>query len=485
MSSSSSLRLSFFWGSANNIIQQGVQFIIGVILARLLTPEEFGVLGILTVFLTFSDLFIESGFSQALIRKKEANNIDYSSVFFFNLSLSIIFYFAIFLLAGKIESYFEIEDLGLMIKVFMIKIIITSFSFIHFIILTKNLDFKIFTKISFISGILSGIIGIVLAYNGFGVWSLVFQSLLSTLFTVIAVNYYFFWLPKLIFNINAIKSLYKISSFLLFTSLISRFNNEVGSIVIGKYFSAESLGLYSRANSLKNLPSQTFNTILSKVSLPILSKYQEDDKNLRRIYVKLFLTSTFLSFFVMLFLISVSDNLIIVLLGEKWKGSILFFKYLSIIGMLYPLNALNNNLIIAKGKTKLIFKLSLLKFIIGLPVLVVGVLTNMEILVIGTVIVSIIHTLIYCYYSGNQISYSIFEQLKSMFIQNFYLFIICYFVLYIDVPIFNYFGNLVIQSITFLIFSIFFGELLKSNGYIELKNIFIEFCGIGLKKFRN
>src|SRR5690606_39268291 len=249
----------------------------------------------------------------------------------------------------------------------------------------------------------------------------------------------------------------------------------MNTFIIGRYFSPETLGFYTRANSLKNLPSQTFNTILSKVSLPILSNKQDDPDELQKMYKKLFSTSFFISSFVMLLLISISDDLILVLLGEKWRGTIILFQYLSIIGIFYPLNALNNNLIIARGKTRLTFKLALFKFFTTIPVLIIGVLTNINNLIIGLVIISIFHTLIYCYFSGRIINYKLIEQLTEMFRNIWFLILICIMLNFINLSNMSNWSSLIIKSSIFIILTILFSMILKNEIFILFKKYLIKF----------
>lgn len=470
MSKVKSIHSGIFWGSIDTFVRQGVQFVIGIILARILSPSEFGVLGILTIFLSLSDLLIESGFAQALIRKKNNTQKEYSTVFYFNFALSLIFYFIIILSAGFIEDYFRVKGLAIMLYVFMLKIVISSFYFIQTIKLTQSLDFKMFTKISFISSILSGVIGIFLAYSGFGVWSLIWQSLSATVLIALSVNIFRFWMPSISFEWNIIKSLYKISSYLMGASLLSRISNELNTFVIGRYFSPVALGHYSRANSLKDLPSQTFNTIISKVSLPILSDKQNNFEELQIFYKKLFYNSFFLSSFIMLLLISVADNLILFLLGEKWSDTIVLFQFLSVVGILYPLNAINNNLIIAVGKTSKTFWLGIFKFISTIPVLIIGSMTSIKVLVIGIVLVSFIHTLAYCYFSGKLVNYSLTEQFFDVLKQTWYLVVFCLIICFIDFTLLNHLGNLIVKMSIFLLATIFFNIFFKTEIYKMSKN---------------
>src|SRR5690606_23853357 len=210
MAESKSARHGILWGTIDTFVRQGVQFVIGIVLARLLSPEEFGILGILTIFLSLSDLLIESGFSQALIRKNKISNEEYSTVFYFNLGVSFILYFLIFFSSDFFEVYFRVEGLAMMLKVFMLKIIISSFYFTQSVMLTKSLDFKIFTKITFFSSVISGGLGIILAYNNYGAWSLIWQSLSATLLIAILVNFFRFWKPNFIFRWIEINNLYKV-----------------------------------------------------------------------------------------------------------------------------------------------------------------------------------------------------------------------------------------------------------------------------------
>jgi O-antigen/teichoic acid export membrane protein len=300
-------------------VNQGLTFIAGIILARLLTPREFGQIGMITVFIAVSQSFINSGFKNALIRKKNCTDIDFSTVFYFNLFTGLFFFFILFFSAPAISNFFNEPELRPIIQVLGVVLIIDSLALIQQTILIKRIDFKLQARISLISSLSSGIIALTMAFNGFGVWSLVFQRLFGQ-----ALNSFFLWLwnnwkPLLIFDMQSFKEMFGFGSKLLVSGLIDTFYRNIYYLIIGKYFSAQDLGYYTRADSFKNIPSQNLNGIVGRVSYPVLSSIQDDKHRLKANYQKLIRSTMFITFVLMLGMAAVAEPMIITLIGEKWR----------------------------------------------------------------------------------------------------------------------------------------------------------------------
>lgn len=270
------------WSSIDNFANLGIQFLVGIVLARLLTPHEFGLIGMLMIFVAVSQSIVNSGFSQALIRKNNCTNTDYSTVFYFNLVIGVLFYFALYFTSGFISSFFDEPQLAKIIKVFSIIIVVESFTVIQRTILTKRVDFKLQAKISVIATVGSGILAIVMAYNDFGVWSLVAlhvgRRTLNSLFLWLWNR----WRPVFVFSIASFKELFGFGSKLLVSGLIDTLYRNIYYLVIGKYFSAQELGFYTRADEFKRIPSQNLNTIIGRVTYPVLSSIQDDKLRLKK-----------------------------------------------------------------------------------------------------------------------------------------------------------------------------------------------------------
>lgn len=402
------------WSSVDNVTSQGILFVVGIILARILSPQEFGLIGMTTIFIAVSETFINSGFNQALIRKKECTQADFSTVFFFNLGAGIFFFFLLFFSAPLISKFFKEPDLEAIIRVLSIVLIIDALTIIQRTILTRRVDFKLQTRISVISSAGSGLLAIILAIKGFGVWSLVFMTL-----TRQAINSFLLWIwnrwrPELIFNRRSFTDLFGFGSKLLLSGLIDTVYRNVYYFVIGKYFSAKELGFYTRADSFRSVPSKNITMVLSRVTYPVLAQLQDDPVKLKEGYRQILKSTMLITFVLMLGLAAVAEPMVISLIGEKWRPSVIYLQLLCFSGMLYPLHALNLNMLNVKGRSDLFLKLEIIKKLLAVPTIIIGVLFGIKIMLIGIILDSLIAYYLNSYWSGKLINYSMTQQLKDI-----------------------------------------------------------------------
>jgi len=478
--------VGFAWSFIDSLGNQGAQFVIGIVLARILTPKDFGIVGITTVFLAVSQSFIDSGFTQALIRKQNATRQDFSTVFYFNLAVGFLCYLLLFLLAPVISRFFHEPALTGVIKVLGITVIISSLAIIQRANLIKNINFRLQSKISVSSNLVSGAIGILLALKGVGVWSLVWRSLLNSFFQTILFWIFNKWKPTWEFDRKSFKEMFGFGSNLLINGVIDRIYLNIYYFVIAKYFTPAELGLYTRADQFKNLFSQNLDATIQKVSYPILASIQEDDIRLKAGYRKIFQLSTFISMILMLGMASVAKPLILLLIGEKWIGSIVYLQLLCLAFVLYPLHALNLNVLKVKGRSDLVLKLGLIKKMMVVPALIIGIFWGIKIMLVVMIGNSIIGFFINSQYSGRLIDYSAFDQIKdvsgSMCIAvgiSVWLFIMGNMldlapVSLLPILIANGFGLLVL-----------IGEKFKITEYQELKSIISERLKSGKSAYEN
>lgn len=403
------------WSFIDNISVQSLRFGIGIILARLLTPKQFGVIGMIAIFISVSSTFIDSGFTQAIIRKKDAEQRDYSTVFYFNIAISILFYLILFFLSPAISSFFNEPILTLIIKVLGLGLIVDALAIIQRARLTKQINFKLQTKISVISNLFSGGIGIFLALKGYGVWSLVAKMLFQKIFNTVLLWIWNRWKPTFEFSIISFKAMFAFGSKLLLSGLLNTIYQNAYYFIIGKFFSAAELGYYTRADQFKKLPSENITTVIQRVSYPVLASIQDDVKKLRDSYRRLIKSTMFLSFFLMINLAAVAKPLTIFLIGEKWMPSVIYLQLLCFSGLLYPLHAINLNMLNVQGRSDLFLKLEIIKKILAVPVIVVGVLYNITLMIIAMMINSFIAFFLNSYYSGKKIGYSSLDQLKDIY----------------------------------------------------------------------
>jgi teichuronic acid exporter len=470
------------WSFIDNIASQGIIFIVGVVLARLLSPKEFGLIGMITIFVSISQIFVNSGFGQSLIRKQNASQTDYSTIFYFNLFVGVLFYVIIFFSAKYIAIFFKEPQLVSLLKVLGIGIIVNSLGVIQTTILTKNINFKLQAKISVISAIISGIIGISLAYYGFGVWSLVWRTLAGYIITTIFLWLFNTWKPDFIFSKESLKELFGFGNKLMISQLIDSIYTNIYYLIIGKYYNAFELGYYTRAEQFKNLPSQNLNGIISKVSFPVLSSIQDDKVRLKNNYKQLIRSTMFITFTLMLGLAATAEPLVITLIGEQWRPSIIYLQMLSIVGMFYPLHALNLNMLQVQGRSDLYLRLEIIKKTLAIPTIIIGIIWGIKIMIVGMLVNTIIAYYLNSYWSGRFINYPIKEQIKDI-LPSFIL------ALSINLTVFfiGYFLQLhssivlIIQMICAILIFIIVCESIKFRDYLILKELIFEKIE-GLKK---
>jgi len=403
-----------FWSFIDNISSHGITFIIGLILARLLEPSEFGLIGLITVFIAISSTFINSGFSAALIRKTDCTDKDYSTVFYFNLATGIFFYFLLLLSSNAISRFFKEPELSPLIKVLGIVLIIDSLTIIQRTILTKRVNFKLQTKISVISAIFSGIVGILMAIKGLGVWSLVGKQICQQALNSFLLWFWNKWRPLLVFSMKSFKELFSFGYKLLLSGLIDTIYRNVYNLIIGKYFSTAELGFYTRSNSFVNLPSQNLEGIIGRVSYPVLAEIQDDPVKLKSGFKNILKNTMYLSFILMAGMAATAEPMIIALIGEKWRNSIIYLQLLCFVGAMYPLHSLNLNILNVKGRSDLFLRLEIIKKVLAIPAIIIGILWGIKIMILGMWFNTIVAYYINSYYSGRLINYSMRDQISDI-----------------------------------------------------------------------
>lgn len=296
----------FFWSFSEIISRQGINFLVQIVLARLLVPEDFGLIGMMTIFIAVSQSLIDSGFTSALIREKNPSQSDYSTVFYFNLITSVLIYITLFFSSGFISNFYNEPRLENIIKVLSIVIIINSFGLIQRTILIKEVDFKTQTRITLVSSILSGIGAVVLAFLGFGVWALVFRTLIMQFIQALLLTIHNKWMPNLEFNIDSFKRLFGFGWKLLISGLLNTVYDNIYYLIIGRYFSTANLGYFTNAKKLNDISSRTLSQAVQKVSYPVLSEIQDDEASLRNGFKKVIRASAFINFPIMIVLASIA-----------------------------------------------------------------------------------------------------------------------------------------------------------------------------------
>lgn len=471
----------FGWSFADNIGNQGITFLVTLVLARLLTPADFGLVAMIAVFTAISNTFIDSGFTTALIRKMDCTQKDYSTVFYFNLAVGFILFIALYLAAPALSLFYKQPELTDITRVLAFGIILSSLSVIQRTILTKRIDFKLQTKVSLISSVLSGGVGVGMAFGGFGVWSLVGQQLGRQLFQSLLLWIMNRWRPSLVFSVDSFRELFGFGSKILASSLLDTIYRNINTLIIGKFFSSATLGYYANADKFQAVFSANLTQTIQRVSYPVLSSIQDESAKLKQAYRKLIINTMMGTFALMLGLAACAKSVILISIGYQWEPVVPYLQLLCLSGMLYPLHAINLNIINVKGRSDLFLKLEVLKKIIAVPVLVVGVFWGVYALLVGMVVTSVVSYFLNSYYSARLIDYPTREQLADiapLLGISTLVGLVMWSVTFLN---WNLFATLAVQLLVGLTLSYVIYDRLKVTEFLELKAMIVG----SIKRIRN
>lgn len=459
------------WSFIDNIASSGITFLVGLILARLLTPAEYGIMAMIAIFIAVSNSIIDSGFSNALIRKVHVERVDYNTVFYFNFAISVVLYLLLFVSSPAISVFFKEPILVEVTRIIGLIIIINSLGIIPRTIFIKNINFKTQTKVSLVSSISSGIIGISMAFVGLGVWSLVGQQLSRQILNTLFLWVYCKWRPVWEFSINSFKELFGFGSKLLLSGLLDTIYKNIYYLVIGRFYTPAQLGQYTRAEQFNTIFSSNLTSVVQRVSYPVLSSIQEEPARLREAYRKVIKTAMLVTFACMLGLAAVAKSLIIILIGEKWLPAVRLLQIICFSGMLYPLHAINLNILQVKGRSDLFLRLEIIKKIIAIGPITIGVFYGIEYMLLGGVFTSFIAYFLNSYYSANLIHYSTIEQVKDIlpfFLISSFVAVVMWSISFLNISAFSI---LLIQITLGLLIAFLIYEKTKLPEYLELKQI--------------
>lgn len=402
------------WSFAGNFAGQIIGFVIGIILARLLSPREYGLIGMVITFTILTQPFINSGFSQALIRKKNCTDTEFSTVFYFNLFAGIFFYAIIYLAAPYISTFFNEPELTRITRVMALIIVIDAATIIQSTILTKDVNFKLITKIGIAASIVSGIIGVVMAFNGFGVWSLVFRNMADHFIKSLLLWINNRWKPKKVFSLPALKELFGFSSKLLASAILDKVYYNIYTLVIAKYFSAKELGLFIRAKMFKDLIAQNLSEMVGNVSFPVLASIQEEPQKLKDTYKRIFTSINFIVWVALFILAAIAEPLIITLIGEQWVDSVIYLQLLCFVGVFYPVHALTKKVLFVYGRSGLFFRLQIFTKALAVPAILIGVLFGIKYMILAMILGGFIEFIVKAYFSGKFVNYSLISQIEDL-----------------------------------------------------------------------
>ena len=403
-----------FWSAVEKFSLMGVQFLLQIVLARLLTPTDYGIVGILAVFLAIARAFIDCGFTSALVQNQKRTEEDFSTAFYFNVVISTVFYVFLFITAPYIAQFYKMPILVPVTRVLTLSLPISALAAVNRTKLQIAVDFKTQMHASLSSVILSGVIGIILAYRGFGVWALVVQSVLSAMFNTVLLFYLVKWKPLLCFSINSFKRMFGYGSKLLAASLLDVLYFNMYPLVIGKLFSAADLGLYSRASGFAHLPPDLTSGIVSRVTFPVFSQIQNDMQRLFSVYKKYLIILASIYAPLVLGLCAIAKPLLLTLIGEKWTGAVILLQILCIASVADCLIHVNLNLLFVKGYTGAVLKLNIIKRMISFSILIVSLPFGIKGLCIGQVFYGQIALFLNTYYTKKILNLGYWEQIKAV-----------------------------------------------------------------------
>lgn len=459
------------WSAIDNIAGHGVTFIVSVVLARLLTPEHYGLIGIIAIFTAVCQTLINAGFTTALIRKKDAIDDDYNTVFIVNLVMSLMLYAVIFLCAPFIAEFFHNEELIPLTRVSSLSMIIGALAMVQQTRLTKRIDFKSQTKITITASVSSGVVGIVMALLGFGVWALVAQTLSSQTIRTSLLWVVNKWIPSLRFSSKSFHELFDFGWKMMVSSIIDTIWKELYQVVVGRFYSPATLGQYTRAKGFSQLLSNNLTAVIQRVTYPVLSNIQDEKERMVRAYRKMIKITMFITAISTFFLGAISEPLLYCLIGPKWHDAALYLPLICISASAYPLQAINLNMLQVQGRSDLFLGLEIVKKTIAIGPLLIGAFVGIMPMLCTNVLFSIIAYFLNSYYSGKMIGYSSWMQIKDVapsYGIAIVVFLSVYFLKYL--PITDW-VILPLQVVLGIIVFLLLSYVTKREEYIEIKNI--------------
>lgn len=468
------------WSAIDSFLGHGITFIVGLVLARLLSPSEYGLIGIVTIFITVFNAIIDSGFSQAVIRKKDADNDDYNTMFITNLVLSVIMFLVLFFCAPAIAFFFKRPELVVLTRVMGIVMVINALSITQNTILTKRIDFKTKTKASLISAVLSGVVGIAMAFMGYGVWALVGQQITKQLINSVCLWAFNKWWPNFKFSRQSFSYMWGFGWKLLASSLIDTIWNQLYQVVVGKCYSPATLGQYSRSKEYASIFSTNINSIVGRVSFPVLAEIQDDKQRLLGAYRRIIKTTMFVTAICMISIGAIAEPMIYCLIGPQWHQAATFLPLICLSMSLYPLHAINLNMLKVQGRSDLFLSLEIIKKIIAMGPICLGIFVDIYWMLVGSVVAGIIAFFLNSYYSGRMIGYSSWMQLKDIAPSYGLAFFIALLVFFLKYLPYSYWIILPLQLVIGIAVFFMVCNISKMGEYEEVKAMVIHM----LKKFK-
>lgn len=454
---------ALIWGSIDKIFTQLCYAVTGVVLANILTSDDFGLMAIIGVFIAFVNIFIDSGFSLALVQKKHTNRKDYSTVFFFNIALSTAIYVILYFCAPLIADYFGNEKLVLLSRVMFLNVFFVSFGLVQSSMLMKQMNVKKQTSINVISLFVCSILALYMALHNFGVWALVAQALVYSFVRTLLLWVSNRWIPLLVFSKESFKNIFSVGSHLLLTSFVRTLFQNIYTLIIGRKYSLSDLGYYNQADKWSKMGTMALTQTMGAAAFPALSSIQDDEERMRNVFRKMNRMTSYVCFPAFIWLIVMAEPVFHCFFGTKWDLSIIFFQLLVVKGILFTYISLLNNYIMATGKTRIIFRLEVIKDTMAIVGIVITLPISIYALVVGQVIIESIHHMLTVFFTSRRTGYSVKNQLWDVFPYLAISISICPVLFFLDQYIENSYILVVTQSITAILLYVCINRLLKSK----------------------
>lgn len=459
------------WSAADAVLGQGMTFIVGLVLARLLSPDEYGLIGICLIFTSVLNGIVESGFSNALIRKKEVTDDDYNTMFITNMASSILLYVLLFLSAPYVSDFFRRQELTALVRATGLVLFANALSITQTTILTKRIDFKTKTKASLASALLSGAIGIAMAFMGYGVWALVAQQISRQMVYTLCLWMLNRWCPKLKFSMDSYRYMWGFGWKLLVSGLLNNVWNQIYQVVVGKFYSPATLGQYTRSQDYAKIFSENITYIVQRVSYPVLSEIQDDKRRMLEGYRKVIKMTMFVTAVCMIALGAVAEPMIYCLIGSKWHEAATYLPLICISMSLYPLHAINLNMLQVQGRSDIFLFLEVVKKLIAMIPICIGIFVDIYWMLVASIIIGFVSFFLNSYYTGKSLGYSSWRQLRDVAPSYVVALIIAMSVYFLKYLPLSYWLILPMQMVVGVVVGVVVSEVAHLEEYDEIKKL--------------
>ena len=460
--------VGLFWKLAERTGAQAITFVLSIVLARLLTPNDYGAIAILLVFITIADVFVNAGFGSALIQKKDANDIDFSSVFYISLAVSVFIYAVVFLASPFIADFYKMPVLESALQVLALRIPVAAINSVQQAYVSRNMQFKKFFYSTLIGTIASAVVGITMAYKGFGIWSLVGQYLSNAVVNTIVLFNIINWRPRLVFSLQRVRNLFNYGWKILLSSLLDTGYNSCNSLLIGKFYSSADLAYFNNGYKFPMVIVSNVNASISSVLFPALASEQDDLEKVKAHTRKAIQVSSYIMWPMMLGMAATADNIINIVLTDKWLPAVPYLQVACITYGLWPIHTSNLQAINAMGRSDIFLKLEVIKKLIGIVMLLITIPYGVMTIALGSIVTSIFSAFINIYPNRYLLKYTYGEQIKDILPSLLLAFFMAIIVNHIGIFINNIYFELLIQVIIGILVYCIFSKIFKLRPFIDI-----------------